>query len=74
MSYYSNLQRWLSSGMLRRVVWWKFTDVLELLPASIIREMSKPRARTRFEIRQPVGQARTLAGPMGKKVRIGSQW
>jgi hypothetical protein len=26
--------RWLSSGLLRRVVWWKFTDVLEVLAAS----------------------------------------
>jgi hypothetical protein len=29
--------RWLSSGLLRRVVWWKFTDVSEVLAASIIR-------------------------------------
>jgi hypothetical protein len=27
--------RWLSSGLLRRVVWWKFTDVAEVLAASI---------------------------------------
>jgi hypothetical protein len=25
------------SGMLRRIVWWKFTGVLEVLAASIIR-------------------------------------
>jgi hypothetical protein len=25
---------WLVSGLLRRVVWWKFTDVSEVLPAS----------------------------------------
>jgi hypothetical protein len=29
--------RWLSSGLLRRVVWWKFTDVSEVLATSIIR-------------------------------------
>jgi hypothetical protein len=29
--------RWLSSGLLRRVVWWMFTDVSEVLSASIIR-------------------------------------
>jgi hypothetical protein len=28
---------WLFSGMLRRVVWWKFTDVSEILAASIIK-------------------------------------
>jgi hypothetical protein len=32
--------RWLSSGLLRRVVWQKFTDVAEVLAASIIRAMS----------------------------------
>jgi hypothetical protein len=26
----------LSSGLLRRVVWWKFTDVSEVLAASVI--------------------------------------
>jgi hypothetical protein len=31
--------RWLSSGMLRRVVWQKFTNVSEVLAASIIRAM-----------------------------------
>jgi hypothetical protein len=31
-------------GLLRRVVWQKFTDVSEALVASIIRAMSKPRA------------------------------
>jgi hypothetical protein len=31
--------RWLSSGFLPRVVWCKFTDVLEVLTASIIRVM-----------------------------------
>jgi hypothetical protein len=29
----------MSSGLLRRVVWYKFTDVSEVLPASIIRAM-----------------------------------
>jgi hypothetical protein len=31
------ISRWLSSGLLRRVVWLKFTDVSEVLAASIIR-------------------------------------
>jgi hypothetical protein len=31
--------RWLSSGLLRRVVWWKSTDVSEVLAAFIIRAM-----------------------------------
>jgi hypothetical protein len=31
--------RWLSSGLLRRVIWYKFTDVSEVLTASIIRAM-----------------------------------
>jgi hypothetical protein len=30
----------LSSGSLRRVVWYKFTDVSEMLAASIFRAMS----------------------------------
>jgi hypothetical protein len=30
--------------LLRHVVWWKFTDVTELIAASIIRVTSKPRA------------------------------
>jgi hypothetical protein len=30
------LGRWLSSGLLRRVVWWKFTNVSEVLAACII--------------------------------------
>jgi hypothetical protein len=30
------LRRWLSSGVQRRVVWWKFTNVSEVLAASII--------------------------------------
>jgi hypothetical protein len=30
--------------LLRRVVWWKFTGVSQMLAASIIRVMSKPRA------------------------------
>jgi hypothetical protein len=32
--------RWLSSGLLRRIVWWKFTDVSEVLTALIIRALS----------------------------------
>jgi hypothetical protein len=31
---------WLFSGMLRRIVWYKLTDVSEVLAASIIRAMS----------------------------------
>jgi hypothetical protein len=31
----------LSSGMLRRIVWQKFTDVSEMLAASIIRAMNR---------------------------------
>jgi hypothetical protein len=30
-------KRWPSSGFLRRVVWWKFTDVLKAFATSIIR-------------------------------------
>jgi hypothetical protein len=49
-----------------------------VLTASIIKPMSKPRARNWFETWEPVGQGRTLAGPVGKRVRIGleegSQW
>jgi hypothetical protein len=44
-------RKWLSSRMLSRVVWYKFTDVSEMLTASIIRAMSKPRAWNWFEIR-----------------------
>jgi hypothetical protein len=33
--------RWPSSGLLRRAIWKKFTDVSEVLAASIIRAMSK---------------------------------
>jgi hypothetical protein len=32
--------RWLYSGLLRRVFWQKFTDVSEVLPASIIRAIA----------------------------------
>jgi hypothetical protein len=31
--------------MLRRVVWWKLTDVSEVLTASIIRAIRKPSAK-----------------------------
>jgi hypothetical protein len=34
--------RWMSSGLLRRAVWQKFTDVSEVLAASIIRVMQAP--------------------------------
>jgi hypothetical protein len=37
--------RWLPSGMLRRVVSWKLTDVSEVLTASIVRAMSWCRQR-----------------------------
>jgi hypothetical protein len=63
--------RWLSSGLLRRVVWCKFTDVSEVLAASFIKAMSKPSARNWFETWERVGQGRTLNGPMVKRVRIG---
>jgi hypothetical protein len=33
-------RRWLSSGLLRRVVWWNFTDVSEVLAVSFIRATS----------------------------------
>jgi hypothetical protein len=36
-----SLQRWLSSGLLRLVVWWKVTNVSAVLTASIIRVMMK---------------------------------
>jgi hypothetical protein len=72
------VRRWLSSGMLRYIVWWKFTDVSEVLAASIIRAMNTPCMRNWFEKWEPVGQGRTLAGPVGKRVRImweqGGQW
>jgi hypothetical protein len=32
----NRIRRWRSSGLLRRVVWYKFTDVSEVLAASII--------------------------------------
>jgi hypothetical protein len=35
--------------MLHRVVWYKFTDVAEVITASIIRAMSKPRAKKRVQ-------------------------
>jgi hypothetical protein len=35
------MKRWLSSGSQHRVNWNKFTDVSEILTASIIRVMSK---------------------------------
>jgi hypothetical protein len=53
------------------VVWSSFSDVSEVLAASIIRVMSKPRARNRFQIWEPVGQGRTLAGQVGNEVSIG---
>jgi hypothetical protein len=49
-----------------------------LLAASIIRAMGKPRVRNQFEACEPVGHGRTLARPVGKRVKIGrrqgSQW
>jgi hypothetical protein len=36
--------RWLSSGLLRRVVWQKFTDVSEVLSACTIKAMMMERA------------------------------
>jgi hypothetical protein len=36
------MRRRLSSGLLRRVVWYKFTDVSEELAAFIIRAMRSP--------------------------------
>jgi hypothetical protein len=33
------VRRWLSSGLLRHVVWWKFTYVSDVLAASIIMAM-----------------------------------
>jgi hypothetical protein len=33
----SSTRRWVSSGLLRRVVWYKFTDVSEVLDVSINR-------------------------------------
>jgi hypothetical protein len=38
-------RRWLSSGLLRRVVWKKFTDVAEVLAASVIRAISNLHTR-----------------------------
>jgi hypothetical protein len=31
---------WLFSGLLRTVVWWKFTDVSDILAASIVMAMN----------------------------------
>jgi hypothetical protein len=36
----------MSSGMLRRVVWWKFADVSEVLTASIMRAMGATSQKT----------------------------
>jgi hypothetical protein len=33
-------RRWLPSGLLRRVIWYKFTDVSEVLDTSIIRAIA----------------------------------
>jgi hypothetical protein len=41
--------RWLSCGLLRRLVWWNFTDVSEVFAASIIRAMSKWEAESTSE-------------------------
>jgi hypothetical protein len=46
-------RRLLSSGLLRRVVLKKFTDVSDVLAASIIRITSKPRARNQHLHLQP---------------------
>jgi hypothetical protein len=43
--------RWLSSGMLHRVVWQKLTNISEVLTASIIRVMSKSRVKMRLRYR-----------------------
>jgi hypothetical protein len=37
---YYPIRRWLSSGLLRRVLWWKLNDVSEVLATSIIRSLS----------------------------------
>jgi hypothetical protein len=63
--------KWLSSGMSRRVIWYKFTDVPVVLAASIIGTMSTPRPRNWFQIWEQVGRGRTLAGAVVKMVRIG---
>jgi hypothetical protein len=44
-SHTSALWRWLSSGLYRRVVWYKFSDISEVLPASIIRVTHRPNDR-----------------------------
>jgi hypothetical protein len=41
---YITSQRWLSSGSLRRVIWYKFTDVSEVLAAFIIRAITQKTA------------------------------
>jgi hypothetical protein len=44
---------WLSSGLLRHIVWKKFTNVSEMLAASNIRVMGKLCARNQSEIWEP---------------------
>jgi hypothetical protein len=39
---------WLSSGLLRRVVWWKFTDISEVLIALMIEEANTSEASVNF--------------------------
>jgi hypothetical protein len=39
-------RRWVSSAMLRRVVWQKFTDVSEVLATSIIRALQHPKIQS----------------------------
>jgi hypothetical protein len=42
--------RWLFSGMLRRVVWEKFTDVSEVLAESIIRAMMEAASTSKTSV------------------------
>jgi hypothetical protein len=49
-----------------RVVSWKLKDVSDVLTASIIRAMSKPRAKSRLKKQDSLGLGQYLAAPMDK--------
>jgi hypothetical protein len=46
--------RWLFSGLLRTIVWYKFIDVSEVVTTSIFRGMSKTLAKNRLKYRPEV--------------------
>jgi hypothetical protein len=56
--------------MLHHVVWWKFTEVSEVLAAFSIGVMSVLCMRNWFELRELVGQGKTLGRPVCKCVQF----